>query len=235
MFKQLTPLSKFLILILMTGTSLLSYDTRFLGLLALLSFVLTRNSKLRLAKGLLLLILVHLLLLLLKQPDYGVQLYHYNISWLDDFTLQEALYLLTIFFKDVIILNFLLLFLLTSQPAELSASLNRVGLPYRLAYKIGLIFTIVPRFKAYYLKLATAAAAQNQVLSKGQAFKAFWKTRHNETLANRHFGKKHLRTWYASRPMTQLDRAALLLAAFSVIISIGLIFINGGRLWNPFR
>ena len=52
---------------------------------------------------------------------------------------------------------------------------------------------------------------------------------------SRHFGKKQKRTWYQMRPISVRDKRAMWLAGFSVIISIILIVVNGGRLWNPFR
>lgn len=235
MFKRLTALSKCLIFLLTAVAAILSYDTRFLGILALVALICYRLSKLKYPKFLGCLIALHLFLIFIKDPDYGVTLYHYDISWLDNFTLQEGLYLLNILLKDVIILNFLQIFLLTSQPSELAASLNQLKLPYRWAYAIGQLLRIGPRFQATYAKLQSAAAAQNKGFTKLDAVRFLLKAKHEDTLTSRHFGKKQGRTWYVQRPLTRLDKGALLLAVFSVIISISLVFINGSRLWNPFR
>ncbi|MBR2762879.1 MAG: hypothetical protein IKD51_01265 [Lactococcus sp.] len=235
MVKSLNSFSKFVIFILTMAAALISNDTRFLGVLALVALACFVRAKLKFIKWLGILIVLHLVILFCLNPDYGVTLYHYNISWIADFTLQEALYLLTIFLKDVIILTFLQIFLLTSQPAEISASLNTIGLPYRLSYKIGRLFGLRKQFKINYTKLHVAAAAQNQKFSKFAAVRFLLKAKHEETLASRHFGKKQKRTWYQMRPFSERDKRAMLLAVFSVIISIILIVVNGGRLWNPFR
>ncbi|GHU36238.1 ABC transporter permease [Bacilli bacterium] len=235
MVKPLTPFSKFIIFILTMVAALISNDTRFLGVLALIALAYFLSARLKFAKWLWFLIILHLVIIFSLNPDYGITLYHYNISWIADFTLQEALYLLTIFLKDVIILTFLQIFLLTSQPLEIAASLNYVGLPYRMAYKIGRLFGLGSRFKARYLKLRDAAAAQNLVFSKFDAVRFLLQAKHEETLASRHFGKKQKRTWYQMRPISERDKRAMWLAGFSVIISIILIVVNGGRLWNPFR
>ncbi|GAB2022485.1 energy-coupling factor transporter transmembrane component T [Pseudolactococcus yaeyamensis] len=235
MLKTLTPVTKFMIFVLTTVAALISNDTRFLGVLALIALTCFLCAKLKFAKWLWILILLHLVIMFCLDPDYGVTLYHYNISWLADLTVQEALYLLTIFLKDVIILTFLQIFLLTSQPLEIAASLNYVGLSYRMAYKIGQLFGIRTRFKTKHIKLQTAAAAQNQKFSKFAAVQFLLKAKHEETLGSRHFGKKQKRTWYQMCPITERDKRAMLLAGLSVIISIILIVVNGGRLWNPFR
>ncbi|WP_394205152.1 hypothetical protein [Lactococcus chungangensis] len=235
MMTSLNSFSKFVIFILTMVAALISNDTRFLGVLALIALACFVRAQLKFPKWLGMLIGLHLVILFCLNPDYGVALYQYNISWIADFTLQEALYLLTIFLKDVIILTFLQIFLLTSHPAEISASLNTVALPYRLSYKIGRLFGLRKRFKVAYTKLHAAAAAQNQKFSKLAAVRFLLKAKHEETLASRHFGKKQKRTWYQMRPFNERDKRAILLAGFSVIISIILIIINGGRLWNPFR
>ena len=235
MIKSLTPFTKFLIFILTMVAALITNDTRFLGVLALIALTCFISAKLKFAKWLWILIILHLVITFSLDPDYGVSLYHYNISWIADLTLQEAIYLLNIFFKDVIIITFFQIFLMTSKPLEIAASLNYVGLPYRLSYTIGRLFGLSSRFNAAYTKLYKAAIAQNQKFSRFDAVRFLLKAKHDETLASRHFGKKQKRTWYQMRPISVRDKRAMWLAGFSVIISIILIVVNGGRLWNPFR
>ena len=100
---------------------------------------------------------------------------------------------------------------------------------------IGRLFGLSSRFNAAYTKLYKAAIAQNQKFSRFDAVRFLLKAKHDETLASRHFGKKQKRTWYQMRPISVRDKRAMWLAGFSVIISIILIVVNGGRLWNPFR
>ena len=235
MLKSLTPFTKFLIFILTMVAALVSNDTRFLGLLALIALACFIPAKLKFAKWLWLLVGLHLVIMFSLNPDYGVTLYHYNISWITDLTLQEALYLLNIFLKDVIILTFLQIFLLTSLPSEIAASLNAIGLPYRLAYKIGRLLGFGPELKAKAVKLRAAAVAQNQKFSRLDAVRFLLKAKHEKTLASRHFGKKQKRTWLQMRPITEHDKRAIGLAGLALIMSLILIIVNGGRLWNPFR
>ena len=235
MIKSLTPFTKFFIFILTMVAVLISNDTRFLGVLALIALTCFISAKLKFAKWLWLLIILHLVIMFSLDPDYGVTLYHYNISWLADLTLQEALYLLNIFLKDMVILTFLQIFIMTSQPLEIAASLNDVKLPYRMAYAIGRLFGLRTEFKAKAVKLRAAAVAQNQKFSTFDAVRFLLKAKHEETLANRHFGKKQKRTWYQMQAITEPDKRAMWGAGFSVIISIILLVVNGGRLWNPFR
>lgn len=230
----LSSLTKCLVFILTTVAALISNDTRFLALLALVSFTCYFSRRLKIHISLVVLVSCHLLVMYLIDPNHGVTLYQYNITWLYDFTLQEALYLANILFKDIIILNFLQYFILTSQPAELEICFTQLKLPYPLAYKIAHFFSLKSRFKTYYHQGKKAAIAQNKSFSRRRAILLFLKTKHNKVLVYRHFGKKRQRTWYHKQTFTTFDKLALLLALFSVIISISLIMINGARLWNPF-
>ncbi|MCJ1977617.1 hypothetical protein [Pseudolactococcus paracarnosus] len=234
MSRQLAPLTKFLVFLLTTIAVIISNDTRFLVLLAIVSMFIYLHPKVKPHIIFLGLIGCHLVILYLINPSYAVTLYHYNISWIYDFTLQDALYLLTIMLKDIVILNFLTYFIISSRPLEISASLAGLGVPYRLAYKIGQLFTLVPRLKNTDLKLKQAATAQNQTVSTMTKMRFYLKVKQNKTLSMRHFGKKSHRTWSAIPTLSRLDHLVLLLAMISVIISISLIFINGSRLWNPF-
>lgn len=230
----LSSLTKGLVFVLTTAAALISNDTRFLALLALVSMICYLNRRLKIHISLVLLVLCHLLVMYFIDPNHGVMLYQYNITWLYDFTLQETLYLTNIFLKDIIILNFLQYFILTSQPAELEICLTQLKLPYRLAYKIAHFFSLKYKFNTYYQQGKKAAIAQNKSFSKRRALLLFFKTEKNNMLLYRHFGKKRQRTWYQKQTFTTFDKLALLLALFSVIISISLIMINGARLWNPF-
>lgn len=235
MFKSLTPNTKCLIFFLTMLAAIFSYDSRFLGVLALIALLLLRQSKLKFSKVALCLIILHLIITYLKNPNYGVTLYQYDISWLGDLTLQEGLYLAMIALKDVTIVSFLQLFLQTSYPSELSASLSQLGIPSRLAYQIGRLFWIGPNFNHRYEQLKKAGAAQGLELSKFDVFLFLLKARQTKSVTSRHVDKKQTRTWYYLPKMSKLDRAALLLAGFSVIISMSLWLVNGGRLWNPFK
>ncbi|MDN6070578.1 MAG: energy-coupling factor transporter transmembrane protein EcfT [Lactococcus plantarum] len=231
---HLTPLTKCLMFCLLTVAVLISNDTRFLAVLALISMSCYLSPKLNLRKSLVILVLFHVLVMYLIDPNHGVTLYHYNITWLYDFTLQEALYLGNILFKDIVILNFLQYFIFTSHPSELEISLTQLKVPYRIAYKLTQFFSLGSRFDTFYKQRQQAAIAQNQPFSKYRAFILFLQTKQQNALTYRHFGKKRLRTFYRSSTLTTFDKLVLLLALFSVIISISLVVINGGRLWNPF-
>lgn len=231
---HLSLFTKFSVFVLTTVAVIISNDTRFLALLALISMSCYLSPKLKLRMRLVLLVVCHLLVVYLLNPDRGVALYHYNITWLYDFTLQEALYLANILFKDIVILNFLRYFILTSQASELSVYLTQLKIPYRIAYKLAHFFSFKSRFDTYYIQGKKAAIAQGKSFSKCRAFMFFLKKNQNNVLTYRHFGKKRLRTWYKTPIVTTFDKLVLLLAVFSVIISISLIIINGGRLWNPF-
>ncbi|GFH39783.1 energy-coupling factor transporter transmembrane component T family protein [Lactococcus insecticola] len=234
LIKNLSPLTKFWGFILITIASLISNDTRFLAVLALISVICYKLGGLKLRKFFGFLILLHVLVVFIKNPNYGQVLYHYDITWIDNFSLQELLYLANIFFKDVIIVNFLLIFLWTSQARQVAASLNQAGLSYQLSYKISQLFYLLPNYKKDMAKLSKAADALDYELSSFAGIRFLLQVKHTTTAASRHFGKKQKRTWYALQSLTQADKFALLVAGIFVIISISLVLINGGRLWNPF-
>jgi energy-coupling factor transport system permease protein len=51
----------------------------------------------------------------------------------------------------------------------------------------------------------------------------------------RRFGKKKSRTWLLAKPLKRNDYLALLLVILLCAAGISLLFINGGRFYNPFR
>ena len=181
------------------------------------------STKLKLRISLVILVVCHVLVMYLIDPNHGVTLYHYNITWLYDFTIQEALYLGNILFKDIVILNFLQYFILTSSPSELEISLTQLKVPYRMSYKIAQFFSLNSRFKNYYKQHQQAAMLQNKSFSKYSAFILFLKTNQHHVLSYRHFGKKRRRTFYSTSTRTTFDKLILLLALFSVLIRITLI------------
>ena len=50
----------------------------------------------------------------------------------------------------------------------------------------------------------------------------------------RGFGKHKKRTWIMERPMEKRDYVGIAFGAVVMIISITMMFVNGGRYYNPF-
>ena len=71
MIKSLTPFTKFLIFILTMVAALITNDTRFLGVLALIALTCFISAKLKFAKWLWILIILHLVITFSLDPDYA--------------------------------------------------------------------------------------------------------------------------------------------------------------------
>ena len=145
-----------------------------------------------------------------------------------------------------------MIFLLTTNPSEFAASLNRVGLSYKGTYALSLTLRYFPDMIRDYHDIALAQQSRGLDLSKKEKLMVRVKNIMNiciplifstldriELISNamdlRGFGKHKKRTWYVAKPMKRGDWGAIcfgvLILAGSLLLSFA---VNGSRFWNPF-
>ena len=145
-----------------------------------------------------------------------------------------------------------MIFLLTTNPSEFAASLNRVGISYKASYALSLTLRYFPDMIRNYQDIAVAQQSRGLDLSKKEKFGVRVKNTMNiciplifstldriELISNamdlRGFGKHKKRTWYVAKPMKKGDWGALVFGAAILAGSLCMSFlVNGSRFWNPF-
>ena len=86
--------------------------------------------------------LLNLIFVFIFQPSYGENIYHSKSILIHagyfTLTLQEVFYLFNLFLKYVCSIPIVLLFLLTTNPSQFAASLNKIGISYKISYAVSL-------------------------------------------------------------------------------------------------
>lgn len=196
------------------------------------------------------------LLLLIITPSHGSKLTGTTTVLLElgiyQLTLENVFYVLTISAKYIALLPITLLFLFTTHPSKFASSLNRIGVPYKVAYTVSIALRYIPDIKDEIKHIIMAQEARGTAFKRGDApanqiLKNYTTVlvplvlgslERIEVVSNamdlRGFGKQKARTWYIRERITKKDIIALI---------VGILFIVGGLLlkanaiayfWYPF-
>ena len=259
---RLTGATKLVCLLLWSFAAMMTYDTRLLAVLPVISIVLFSVSKIRLRDvrfmlGFTLVFMVlNNVLVFLFAPQHGVSLYgtkHVLFSLGGNYvvTKEQLFYHLNLVLKYLATIPIVLLFVCTTQPSEFAASLNRIGVSYSIAYSVSLALRYIPDIQREFHEISQAQQARGIEMSKKQSLVKRLKSAgailiplilssmdRIEVISNamllRGFGKNKKRTWYMGRPFRKWDILAMMLCALLLAASVWLNARNGGRFWNPF-
>lgn len=260
----LTGTAKLIFFLLFTFAGMVTYDTRVLvGLLAV-SVGIFKLSRIRLREVrfmmtfTLVFLLLNNLFIFLFNPDQGTALYGtrhvlFHLAWRYDVTAEQLFYMLNISLKYFVSLPVAILFICATNPSEFAASLNGIGVSYRVGYSVALALRYIPDIQRDYHAISQAQQARGVEL--GRKEKLFTRLKNSvgillplilsslqridvisSAMELRGFGKnRRKRTWYMRRPMKRGDYIAIALGALLLCVSLTMIFINGGRFYNPFQ
>ena len=259
---RLTGATKLVCLLLWSFAAMLTYDTRMLILLPVLSFLLFYISKIKLRDVSFMLgftavfMVLNNVLIFAFSPQHGVSLYgtrHVLFSMGENYvvTKEQLFYHLYLVLKYLSTIPIVLLFVCTTNPSEFAASLNRIGVKYTVAYSVALALRYIPDIQREYHDISQAQQARGIEMSRKQSLTKRLKSASAiliplilssmdriETISNamelRGFGKNKKRTWYMGRKFSKLDILAMIFCALLLVISLSLNVMNGSRFWNPF-
>jgi energy-coupling factor transport system permease protein len=259
---RLTGATKLICLILWTVAVMTSFYTPLLIVMSIGAFALFKaaNLKLRDISFVLSLMIAYVvlnnLLIYLFSPDHGVNLYGSRTVLLPfggkyALTAEQLFYHLNVVLKNASTIPIVLLFVSTTNPSEFAASLNRVGVSYRISYAVALALRYIPDIQREYRDIALAQQARGVEMSKKAAFFDRIKAAGSiliplilssldriETISNamelRGFGKNKNRSWYSSRKFSKMDILFIICAVVLMLLSFLLTYLNGGRYFNPF-
>ena len=259
---KLTGASKLFGLILWSLGAMSGFHTPFLAVLTVGALVLFKASKIRvkdisfmLGATLVFLVLNNLLIYLFS-PEHGVEIYGSRTVLLEGIgrytiTAEQLFYHLNVVLKYTCTIPIVLLFICTTDPSEFAASLNRIGVSYRISYAVALALRYIPDIQREYHDISLAQQARGVEMSKKASLVNRLKSASKiliplvmsslariDTISNamelRGFGKNSKRSWYSGRPFTKGDFVAMGVSAAIVVISVLLTLFNGGRFFNPF-
>jgi energy-coupling factor transport system permease protein len=259
---KLTGAAKLISFIIWAVASMITYDTRLLICMFILSIVVFKISKVEFKQVsfVLYFILVFLLLnnlaIFIFSPYEGVQIYGtrtdlFKIAGPYTVTLEQLFYQFNITIKYFSIIPMALLFIVATNPSEFAASLNRIGVNYKIAYSVSIALRYIPDVQRDYQDISFAQQARGIDMSKKEKLTKriknsasilmpliFSSLERIETISSamelRAFGKNKKRTWYNGRKFEKGDYITIVCAIILLILAIVATQINNGRFYNPF-
>ncbi|WP_188114732.1 energy-coupling factor transporter transmembrane component T family protein [Paenibacillus sp. B2(2019)] len=259
---RLTGATKLILFIVWSVTGMITYDTRCLIVMLLFSLIAFRVSKVQFQDYafvlyfiLIFFVLNHIAIFIFS-PLEGVKVYgsrHDIVHLVGRYTVtyEQLFYQLNIALKYAVVIPMALLFLLTTNPSEFAASLNRIGVNYKIAYSVSLALRYIPDIQRDYENISFFAQARGIDISRKEKLPKRLKNIISilmpliltsiERIENistamelRGFGTNRKRTWYSSRPFSRNDYIALILFALIAISSTVITFYDGSRFYNIF-
>ncbi len=260
---NLSGLTKLICFICLTFSVMFSYDIRYILGVMVFSVIIFKISELtfKQIKTMLIYVIVFLVmnfvLTFIFSPQYGVEIYgtrHVLCSITERYTItmEQLLYQITKISKYASVVPLGMIFLLTTNPSELAASLSRIGISYKAAYALSLTLRYFPDLIRDYQNIALAQQSRGLDLSKKEKVGTRVKNMMNiciplifstldriELISNamdlRGFGKKKKRTWYVAKKMNINDVVSIIMCALILLGSVVLtVLVNKSRFWNPF-
>ena len=259
---ELTGTTKLIFFIAWSIAAMVTYDTRVLICMLVISVVVFKISRIRIRDISVVLGLAAVFLLLnnlfvyLFAPEYGVELYEsrtviFTIAGPYTVTLQQLFYHLNMTMKVICVVPVALLFIACTDPSEFAASLASIGVSYRIGYSVSLALRYIPDVQREYHNISQAQQARGIDMSGKD--KLFTRMKNSvaillplilsslnriETVSNamelRGFGKNKKRTWYARRKMRKSDWLVIGFVAAVLLIDLVVTFWDGSRYYNPF-
>ena len=181
---------------------------------------------------------------------YGTRHVLCHLFWRYDLTAEQLFYMVNISLKYFVALPVAILFISATNPSEFAASLNSIGISYKVGYSVAIALRYIPDIQRDYHSISQAQQARGVELGKNEHFFARLKNSVNillpliltslnriDTISNamelRGFGKHKKRTWYTRRPFARRDFLALGLGVILLLVSL-IVTIRFGRFYNPF-
>ena len=259
---KMTGASKLFCLLLWSLAAMSGFHTPMLAVMTVGAGALFRISKIKIKDisfmlgATLVFLVLNNLLIYLFTPEHGVSIYGSRTVLLEGIgrytlTAEQLFYHLNVVLKYACTIPIVLLFVCTTDPSEFAASLNRIGVSYRISYSVALALRYIPDIQREYHDIALAQQARGVEMSKKARLTDRLRSvskiliplilssmERIDTISNamelRGFGKNPKRSWYSGRPFTRLDVAAMVFCGLLMVLSLALTLLNGSRFFNPF-
>lgn len=259
---RLTGATKLICFILWTLAAMLTYDTRVLLGMLIFSLIIFKVSKIDFKEVSFIIYFILFFLLLndiaifIFSPYQGASIYgtRHNIFHIVGpytLTLEQLFYEFNVTLKYLSVIPMALLFILATNPSEFAASLNKIGISYKIAYSVSIALRYIPDIQREYHDISFAQQARGIDMSKKE--KLFKRIKNMSSILMplifssldrienistamelRAFGKNKKRTWYSERKFTKGDYVSIIIVVIILGLSLWFNYKNGSRFYNPF-
>lgn len=259
---RLSGVTKLLFFLLWSITSMISYDTRVLLIMLVFSLVIFAMSKTQwkqvgtVFSFIMLFLAINLLAIFFFSPDQGTKIYGTETPIVHFFgpytlTLEQLFYEFNVMIKYLTVIPAVFMFIVTTNPSEFAASMNRVGISYKIGYSMSIALRYIPDVQDDYTKIKHAQEARGIEMSKKAKLMeriknmaaiifplVFSSMDRIDVVSNamelRGFGKHKKRTWYMGRPLKKNDYLTIAFTVVFTVAALVITFKNGSRFYNPF-
>lgn len=259
---RLSGVTKMLYFILWSIVGMVTYDTRVLMVMFVISIILFSMSKTSFYQvktvftiiGIFL--TINIFAIFLFSPLEGTKIYQSRTDLLHLFgsyviTKEQLFYEFNVALKYFTVIPVALMFIVTTNPSEFAASLSKLGVKYTVGYSIALALRYIPDIQKDFTEIKRAQEARGLDMSKSAKFShrvknmmailfplIFTSLERIDTISNamelRGFGKKKKRSWYRERPFTKTDYVSIAFIIIFSVLAFVVTFIDGTRFYNPF-
>lgn len=259
---RLSGVTKMLYFILWSIVGMVTYDTRVLLVMFVISIILFSMSKTSFYQvktvftiiGIFL--TINIFAIFLFSPLEGTKIYQSRTDLLYLFgsyviTKEQLFYEFNVALKYFTVIPVALMFIVTTNPSEFAASLSKLGVKYTVGYSIALALRYIPDIQKDFTEIKRAQEARGLDMSKSAKFShrvknmmailfplIFTSLERIDTISNamelRGFGKKKKRSWYRERPFTKTDYVSIAFIIIFSVLAFVVTFIDGTRFYNPF-
>ena len=143
------------------------------------------------------------------------------------------------------------IFVVTTNPSEFAASLNRIGISYNIGYAVAIALRYIPDVQDDFHKIKNAQEARGIEMSGKAKLMSRIKSTASiifpliftsigriDTISNamelRGYGKHRKRTWYMGRKLQRNDYLCIALVLGFAVAALVITYHDGSRFYNPF-
>lgn len=260
---RLCGVTKLIFFLAWSITSMLTYDTRVLAVMFVISLVLFQLSKTDwkqvggIFKLIMIFMIINLLAIFIFAPEQGSRIYGtetvlFPIAGNYVVTAEQLFYEWNILLKYFTIVPSVFIFIVTTDPSEFAASLNRIGVSYNIGYAISVALRYIPDVQDDFHKIRNAQEARGIEMSSKAKFMdrvkntasiifplIFTSMERIDTVSNamelRGYGKHKKRTWYSGRKLQKADYMTIAATLVFMAVALVITYHDGSRFYNPFH
>lgn len=260
---RLSGLTKLVFFLVWSIVSMITYDTRVLLFMLISSLIIFRVSKIEwkqistVFNFILFFLCLNLIAVFLFSPYEGVKIYGtqqdlWHIAGNYTITKEQLFYEFNIMIKYFTVIPAVLMFILTTNPSEFAASMNRIGMSYKISYSIAIALRYIPDVQADFTKIKHAQEARGIEMSTKAGLidriknvssilfpLIFTSMDRIDVVSNamelRGFGKNKKRTWYSGKKLSSKDITVIVVVLIFAAASLMITFADGSRFYNPFK
>ena len=259
---RLSGVTKLIFFLLWSITSMITYDTRVLLVMLFLSLVIFAMSKTKwkqvgtVFKFIMLFLCINLIAIFFFSPGQGSKIYGtetplWHLFGPYTITKEQLFYEFNVMLKYLTVIPAVFMFIVTTNPSEFAASMNKVGIHYNIGYAVAIALRYIPDVQDDFTKIKHAQEARGIEMSRKASLTnrvksmtaiifplVFSSMERIDVVSNamelRGFGKHKKRTWYSAKPFKRNDYLTLAFTILFTIIAFLITFRDGSRFYTPF-